>query len=67
MHDEDTGRSDNDVVDRGAASTGPGDVVQELEAVGAEPLKGRTDEVLAAVTMFQVPCSSSELQAAPPC
>ena len=41
--------------------------MQELEAVGAEPLKGRTDEVLAAVTMFQVPCSSSELQAAPPC
>jgi hypothetical protein len=59
MHDEDTGRSDDDVVDRGAASTGPGDVVQDLEAVGAEPLKGRTDEMPAALTVFQVPCSSS--------
>ena len=41
--------------------------MQDLEAVGAEPLKGRTDEVLAALTVFQVPCADFRLQAAPPC
>jgi len=41
--------------------------VQDLEAVGAEPLKGRTNQLLVALTVFQVPCSSSEVQGAPPC
>ncbi len=39
--------------------------MQDLEAVGAQPLKGRANELLVALTVFQVPCGTSEVQGVP--
>ena len=65
VHDEDTRRSDNDVVDCGAPPAGPGDVVQDLEAVGAQPLQGRANELPVVLSVFQVPCGTFECKVRP--
>jgi hypothetical protein len=65
VHDEDTRRSDNDVVDRGAWPAGQTNVVQDLEAVGTQQLQGRTDELFSGMTPVQVPCGTSGVHRAP--
>jgi hypothetical protein len=67
MHDEDTGRPDDDVVDPRAWPARRVNVVQDLEAIGTQQLKRRTDEVLVALTLFQVPRGSFGLHHASPC
>ena len=67
VHDEDTRRSDYDVVDCGASPTGPGDVVQDLEAVGAQPLKGRANELPVALTVLPGALRDFRRAIAPPC
>jgi len=35
--------------------------------VGTQQLQGRTGELLAALTPFEVPCGTSSVDGAPPC
>ncbi len=39
--------------------------MQDLESLGAQPLEGRADERLVALSVFQVPCRTSSLHRAP--
>ena len=41
--------------------------MQDLEAVGAQPLQGRANELPVVLSVFQVPCGTFDVQGAPPC
>lgn len=65
VHDEDTSRPDNHVVDAGVWPAGQLNVVQDLEAVATQEVQGRSDELLSVLTQFQVPCGTSGVHRAP--